>query len=95
MKRLAQDLQELQEQPEETVSAALLDENMLEWHCIFKHNDIIYHLILFLTGKYSYESPIAEFVPASFRYTSGATLPGKKGAKVCLNLFFYFAYIHV
>ena len=28
------------------------------------------------------------------RYNSGATLPGKKGTKVCLNIFSDFAYIH-
>ena len=67
MKRLAQDLQELQKQPVENVSATPLDENMLEWHCNFKNDDIIYHLILFLTDKYPYESPSAEFVPAGFR----------------------------
>ena len=70
MKRLAQDLQELQKQPVENVSASPLDENMLEWHCNFKNDDIIYHLILFLTDKYPYESPSAEFVPVGFRYSS-------------------------
>lgn len=94
MKRLANDLKELQEQPVENVSAAPLDENMFEWHCNFKHDEIIYHLILFLPTKYPYESPSAEFVPAGFRYNSGATLPGKKGTKVCLNIFADFAYIH-
>lgn len=94
MKRLANDLVELQEQPVENVSAAPLDENMFEWHCNFKHDDIIYHLILYLPSKYPYESPSAEFVPAGFRYNSGATMPGKKGTKVCLNIFADFAYIH-
>lgn len=28
------------------------------------------------------------------RYNSGATMPGKKGTKVCLNIFADFAYIH-
>ena len=68
MKRLATDLHELELQPVENVSAAPLEENMLEWHCNFKHEDIIYHLILFLTDKYPYESPSAEFVPVGFRY---------------------------
>ncbi|KAL4226827.1 hypothetical protein ACF0H5_014805 [Mactra antiquata] len=94
MKRLALDLKELQEQPVENVSAAPLDENMFEWHCNFKHDDIIYHLILYLPKKYPYESPSAEFVPVGFRYNSGATMPGKKGTKVCLNIFADFAYIH-
>lgn len=94
MKRLATDLKELQEQPVENVSAAPLDENMFEWHCNFKHDEIIYHLILYLPKQYPYESPSAEFVPAGFRYNSGATMPGKKGTKVCLNIFADFAYIH-
>lgn len=94
MKRLARDLQELQQQPVENVSAQPLDENMFEWHCNFRHDDIIYHLILFLPQTYPYESPSAEFVPQGFRYNSGATLPGKKGTKVCLNIFSDFAYIH-
>ena len=68
MKRLANDLKELQEQPVENVSAAPLDENMFEWHCNFKHDDIIYHLILYLPKQYPYESPSAEFVPVGFRY---------------------------
>ncbi|KAH3873657.1 uncharacterized protein LOC127869059 [Dreissena polymorpha] len=94
MKRLAQDLKELEQQPEENVSAAPLEENMFEWHCNFRHDDIIYHLILYLPNKYPYESPSAEFVPAGFRYNSGATMPGKKGTKVCLNIFADFALIH-
>ena len=68
MKRLATDLHELELQPVENVSAAPLEENMLEWHCNFKHDEIIYHLILYLTDKYPYESPSAEFVPVGFRY---------------------------
>lgn len=67
MKRLAQDLQELEQQPVENVSASPLEENMLEWHCNFQHDEMIYHLILFLPEKYPYESPSAEFVPAGFR----------------------------
>ena len=68
MKRLAQDLHELQQQPVDNVSAAPLEENMLEWHCNFKHDNIIYHLVLYLPEKYPYESPSAEFVPVGFRY---------------------------
>ncbi|WAQ93483.1 UB2J1-like protein [Mya arenaria] len=94
MKRLAMDQHELEQQPVENVSAAPLDENMLEWHCNFRLDDIIYHLILYLPNKYPYESPSAEFVPVGFRYNSGATMPGKKGTKVCLNIFADFAYIH-
>ncbi|KAK3587844.1 hypothetical protein CHS0354_019713 [Potamilus streckersoni] len=94
MKRLALDLAELQTNVVENVSAAPLDENMFEWHCNFQHDDIIYHLILFFPEKYPYDSPSAEFVPAGFRYNSGATMPGKKGTKVCLNIFADFAYVH-
>ena len=72
MKRLAQDLKELEQQPEENVSAAPLEENMFEWHCNFRHDDIIYHLILYLPNKYPYESPSAEFVPAGFRYVENS-----------------------
>ncbi|XP_061186101.1 uncharacterized protein LOC133194137 [Saccostrea echinata] len=94
MKRLMQDYEELQREPVENVSAMPLDANVFEWHCNFKHDDIIYHLILFFTEKYPYDSPSAEFVPVGFRYNSGATMPGKVGTKVCLNIFSDFAYIH-
>lgn len=94
MKRLMQDYEELQREPVENVSAMPLDSNVFEWHCNFKHDDIIYHLLLFFTEKYPYESPSAEFVPAGFSYNSGATMPGKIGTKVCLNIFSDFAYIH-
>lgn len=94
MKRLMQDYEELQKEPVENVSAMPLDANVFEWHCNFKHDDIIYHLLLFFTEKYPYESPSAEFVPVGFQYNSGATMAGKVGTKVCLNIFSDFAYIH-
>lgn len=94
MKRLMQDYEEIQKEPVENVSAAPLDENVFEWHCNFKHDEIIYHLLLLFTDKYPYESPSAEFVPVGFQYNSGATKPGKKGTKVCLNIFSDFADIH-
>lgn len=94
MKRLMQDYEELQKEPVENVSAMPLDANVFEWHCNFKHDDIIYHLLLFFTEKYPYESPSAEFVPIGFQYNSGATMAGKVGTKVCLNIFSDFAYIH-
>lgn len=94
MKRLMQDYEEIQREPVENVSAAPLDENMFEWHCNFKHDEIIYHLLLLFTEKYPYESPSAEFVPVGLQYNSGATKPGKKGTKVCLNIFSDFADIH-
>lgn len=94
MRRLMLDLEELRREPVANVSAAPLDENMFEWHCNFKCEDTIYHLILYLPEDYPYNSPSAEFVPVGFRYNSGATMPGKKGTKVCLNIFADFAYIH-
>lgn len=94
MKRLMQDYDEIQREPVENVSAAPLEENVFEWHCNFKHDDIIYHLLLLFTDKYPYESPSAEFVPVGFQYNSGATKQGKKGTKVCLNIFSDFADIH-
>ena len=94
MKRLMFDQEELRLNPVENVSAAPKDENMFEWHCNFRHDDIIYHMILFLPKNYPYESPSAEFVPSGFRYNGGATKPGKKGTKVCLNIFSDFAHIH-
>ncbi|CAG2184995.1 unnamed protein product [Mytilus edulis] len=94
MKRLMQDYDEIQREPVENVSAAPLDENVFEWHCNFKHDDIIYHLLLLFTDNYPYESPSAEFVPVGFQYNSGATKQGKKGTKVCLNIFSDFADIH-
>lgn len=81
-----QDYEELQKEPVENVSAMPLDANVFEWHCNFKHDDIIYHLLLFFTEKYPYESPSAEFVPVGFQYNSGATMAGKVGTKVCLNI---------
>jgi ubiquitin-protein ligase len=60
----------------DNVSAAPLDENVFEWHCNFKHDEIIYHLLLLFTDKYPYEGPSAEFVPVGFQYNSGATKPG-------------------
>ncbi|OWF55027.1 uncharacterized protein LOC110465163 [Mizuhopecten yessoensis] len=94
IKRLMQDLSELRREPVENVSAYPLDANMFEWHCNFKHEDIIYHLLLFFPENYPYDSPSAEFVPVGFRYNSGATKPGKKGTKVCLDIFSDFADIH-
>ncbi|XP_033761678.1 LOW QUALITY PROTEIN: uncharacterized protein LOC117343441 [Pecten maximus] len=94
IKRLLQDLTELRKEPVENVSACPLESNMLEWHCNFKHDEIIYHLLLFFPENYPYESPSAEFVPVGFQYNSGATKPGKKGTKVCLDIFSDFADIH-
>lgn len=94
MKRLMMDAEEINNEPVENVSAAPLDENVFEWHCNFKHDDIIYHLLLYFPENYPYESPSAEFVPVGFQYNSGATMQGKKGTKVCLNIFSDFAYIH-
>lgn len=94
IKRLMFDFEELQKSPVANVSAAPLDENALEWHCNIRQDETIYHLILFFPDNYPYSSPSAEFVPNGFRYTGGATKPGKKGTQVCLNIFSDFAYIH-
>lgn len=94
MKRLMLDLQELEKSPVENVSAAPLDSNMLEWHCNFLCNGVLYHLILFFPQNYPYKSPSAEFVPPGFSYRGGATKPGKKGTQVCLSIFSDFADWH-
>lgn len=94
MKRLMTDLEELRTSPVANISATPLDSNMFEWHCNFCYDDIIYHLILFIPEEYPYVSPSAEFVPRGFQYGSGATLPGKKGTKVCLSIFSDFATYH-
>ena len=82
MKRLAFDQQELLRSPVDGVSAAPLDENMLEWHCNFEFDSVIYHVILFFPENYPYKSPSAEFVPAGFQFVGGATKQGKKGTQV-------------
>ena len=94
IKRLMFDQEELRLEPVANVSAAPLDENMFEWHCNIRQDDIIFHLILFFPKDYPYSSPSAEFVPVGFTYNSGATMPGKKGTKICLNIFSDFANIH-
>ena len=94
IKRLMQDLEELRNSPVENVSAAPLDDNMFEWHCNFNLENVPYHVILFFPKNYPYDSPSAEFVPKGFQFTGGATLPGKKGTRVCLSIFADFAYIH-
>ncbi|RUS77394.1 hypothetical protein EGW08_014840 [Elysia chlorotica] len=94
IKRLMFDQEELRLEPVANVSAAPLDENMFEWHCNIRQDDIIFHLILFFPKDYPYSSPSAEFVPVGFAYNSGATMPGKKGTKICLNIFSDFANIH-
>lgn len=48
------------------------------------HSGRSYNLWYILNPKYA----------ISRRYNSGATMPGKKGTKVCLNIFADFAYIH-
>ena len=88
------DQEELRLEPVANVSAAPLDEDMFEWHCNIRQDDIIFHLILFFPKDYPYSSPSAEFVPVGFAYNSGATMPGKKGTKICLNIFSDFANIH-
>ncbi|XP_067650518.1 uncharacterized protein [Haliotis asinina] len=94
MRRLMFDQEELNKNPVENVSAVPLDEDMFEWHCNIKQDDIIYHLLLFFPNNYPYDSPSAEFVPSGFQYNSGATKPGKRGTKICLNIFSDFADIH-
>ncbi|XP_005099840.1 uncharacterized protein LOC101857027 [Aplysia californica] len=94
IQRLMFDQEELRKAPVANVSAAPLDENMFEWHCNIRQDDIIFHLILFFPQNYPYSSPSAEFVPVGFNYSSGATKPGKKGTKICLNIFSDFADIH-
>ncbi|XP_013417180.1 uncharacterized protein LOC106178514 [Lingula anatina] len=94
MKRLLQDLEELKKSPVANVSAAPLDSDMFEWHCNFKLDDNVYHLILFFPENYPYRSPSAEFVPHGFQYHGGATKNGKKGTQVCLSIFSDFADWH-
>ena len=94
MKRLMQDLEELQDSPVPSVSAAPLDNDMFEWHCNFQLDDTVYHVIMFFPESYPFVSPSAEFVPHGFKFTGGATMPGKKGIKVCLSIFSDFATHH-
>ena len=94
LRRLALDLEELQKSPVDGVSAAPLDENMLEWHCNFQYDDTVFHLILFFPEKYPFVSPSAEFVPPGFQFVGGATKSGKKGVQVCLSIFSDYADIH-
>ncbi len=82
MKRLAFDQDELQRAPVDGVSAAPLDEDMLEWHCNFEFDGVVYHVVLFFPETYPYKSPSAEFVPPGFQFVGGATKPGKKGTQV-------------
>ena len=92
MKRLAFDQEELLRSPVEGVSAVPLDENMLEWHCNFEFDDVIYHVVLFFPETYPYKSPSAEFVPSGFQFVGGATKQGKKGTQVreLSRVYFYF-----
>ena len=82
IKRLMQDLKELQNEPVENVSAQPLENNMLEWHCNFRFENTVYHLILFFPDTYPFVSPSAEFVPQGYQFSGGATTQGKKGIKV-------------
>lgn len=94
MKRLMSDLEEMRKNPIPNISAEPLDENFLEWHCNFVHNDNVYHIILFFPDNYPYVSPSAEFMPKGYTFSGGAASPGKKGTKVCLSIFSDFADIH-
>lgn len=94
MKRLKRDLEELRKSPVDSVSAAPLEENMLEWHCNIRQGDIIFHLILFFSKDYPSKSPSAEFVPSGFKYSQGATKKGKKGTQICLSIFSDFEFVH-
>ncbi|CAL1537315.1 unnamed protein product [Lymnaea stagnalis] len=94
IKRLMFDQEELTQSPVGNVSASPLDDDMFEWHCNIKQDDIIYHLILFFPQNYPYSSPSAEFVPTGFNYRGGAVQSGKKGTKICLNIFSDFANVH-
>ncbi|KAL8564676.1 hypothetical protein ACOMHN_004170 [Nucella lapillus] len=94
MKRLILDQEELRQEPVANVSAAPLDSNLFEWHCNIRQEDVIYHLILFMPDNYPFQSPSAEFMPQGFAFSGGATMSGKKGTKVCLNIFSDFAMFH-
>ncbi|XP_076436987.1 uncharacterized protein LOC143276386 [Babylonia areolata] len=94
MKRLLLDQEELCQEPVANVSAAPLDSNLFEWHCNIQQDDVIYHLILFMPDNYPFQSPSAEFMPPGFCFSGGATMQGKKGTKVCLNIFSDFAMYH-
>ncbi|KAK7479175.1 hypothetical protein BaRGS_00029616 [Batillaria attramentaria] len=94
MRRLVLDQEEMLKSPVANVSAAPLDSDMFEWHCNIQQDDVIYHLILFMPHNYPFESPSAEFLPKGFAFSGGATMDGKKGTKVCLNIFSDFAMYH-
>ena len=84
IKRLMQDLREINSSPVENISAQPLDDDMFEWHCNFKFEDTVFHLILFFPNNYPFVSPSAEFVPQGYQFTGGATDTGRKGVKVSI-----------
>lgn len=88
------DLEELAKSPVDNVSATPLENNMLEWHCNIRQDNIIFHLILFFPPNYPSKSPSAEFVPRGFSYGGGAVKPGRKGTQICLSIFSDFESIH-
>ncbi|CAG5136313.1 unnamed protein product [Candidula unifasciata] len=94
LKRLMRDLEELTKSPVDNVSAAPLENNMLEWHCNIRQDKIIFHLILFFSPDYPSKSPSAEFVPRGYSYGGGAVKPGRKGTQICLSIFSDFEVVH-
>lgn len=77
MRRLLQDLREIQENPIMNVSAAPLEDNMFEWHCNFQGTEgtewagAVFHVVLYFPPDYPAKSPSAEFVPYfRFRYNT-------------------------
>ncbi|CAG5129686.1 unnamed protein product [Candidula unifasciata] len=94
LKRFKFDQAELKKSPVANVSAVPLENNIYEWHCNIRQDEIIFHLILFFPQQYPYQSPSAEFVPNGFVYNSGATKQGKKGTQICLDIFSDFSDYH-
>ncbi|XP_005099843.1 uncharacterized protein LOC101857575 [Aplysia californica] len=94
LKRLMFDLKELQKNPVPNVAATPLEDNMFEWHCNIRQDDIILHMILFFPDNYPYTAPNAEFMPVGYSYNQGASRPGKKGTQICLAMFNDYTDIH-
>ncbi|BFZ11825.1 hypothetical protein BsWGS_14864 [Bradybaena similaris] len=94
LKRFKFDQEELRKSPVANVSAAPLENNIYEWHCNIRQDEIIFHVILFFPKQYPYQSPSAEFLPVGFSYSSGATKQGKKGTQICLDIFSDFSEVH-
>ena len=75
-------------------TALPLEDNMFEWHCNMLLYGVYYHLIICFPDKYPYESPSAEICPHGFVYPGCASRDGKRGKKICVQIFSNYSEIH-